>query len=864
MKTMKLVLCSLGLTLSLALWGQGEPGIKGHHFEDEHHHAKREKKPHLDSTYLKHFKQSEIQDPAVVNRFTRRFINAVGGSATGLIGRVAGATVQGGMVSFRGLNPRYSTVTVNGLATPVTEQNIKAFSLGLLPSDAIQAMEVYKGGYYANYGEWGGGNINIVSTADIAGNYLDVSFGLTFQNNFTFNDFVKPQYWGEDFGNFFGYGKDNIDVTRKIVGVDEFQELDRNGAAEQARMIQNTQGIETVTAGPGFDLSIGFGHIFSDNGRANFLPSTPQPFSRIPSRIAVNRARYNNKTTDENGTVTNSEITSFLTDGIYTETAQLEATSQWFYRINENNDINLALTYSHEGSMISLIRYFVGIRDQKDVFGGSIGLIAKQVFMGRLTGNHGLADNLDLSWSLGVGTFNRDEPVLNRFGAQRPLRDQGTESPYLLIIPESSKADVGGTFNSDLNDNTLGGRIDLGWEAIDNRLTLRAGVLFDRLDRDFAARLLTTAKDDFTAPELTTPRLSALDTIFQTENYGPNGYTMIDGTSEFESYNATNDNFAGYLGADFQLGTDWKFSLGGRLENFNQNLDTGIDTIQVDNQVTEFLPSVNLSYVGHSRLAVKAGYSRSLNHPAFRELSPFTFYDFDYRSDIQGNPELQSGVVDNFDLSLEVLFGRNNEYFAVTPFFKRIQNPIEMKYIIRSESPLFSFENAEQATIGGVEIEFAKFLGSSAGLRNLLLSGNITFTDSRIELPEGTQEVASERPLQGQVPLIINAGLTFISDNQRTTATLAYRYVGRYLFSVGDGVSTFPWYEMPRNYLSASFSQRFGNFKLTLAATNLLNTRFAQFEDADLDGKVTTSGVDNEVQRGLAYQTFHLGVSYSF
>ncbi len=871
MKTMKFfALCSLALGLSFSLWGQGEHGVSGGHYEDEYYHAKRQNKPHLDSAYLRHFKQEEIQDPAVVNRFSRQFIQVVGGSATGLVGRVAGSTVQGGMVSFRGLSPRYTTVTVNGLSAPITEQNIKAFSLGLLPSDALQAMDVYKGGDYANYGEWGGGTINIFSNADINKNYFDVSFGLTYQENRTFQDFIKPEYWGEEFGNFFGYGKDKIDLTQNIVGTEEFQSLSRNEAAAEARNIENTNAIESINAEPGFDIGIGFGRIFSDNGTKKFSTSNSIHFSRMRGGIDYNRGRYNDKKLDDaTGEVISSELTSFLTDGIFTETSTVDATSQWFLRFNEDNDINLSLLYSHEGSMISLIRYFVGVRDQKDVFGGSLGLVDKEVFMGRLTGNNSLGEDLKLGWTLSAGTFNRDEPVLNRFGAQRPLRDnpggglgQGTdESPYLLIIPESSKADVAGIFNSDMDDTSLGGRLDFEWEATEG-LNIRAGVLYDQLDRTFAARLFTTTKDNFTAPALTTPVLSSLDTIFQAENYGPDGYSMVEGTAEGDSYDATNETLAGYLGADFQLG-NWKFSVGGRLENFNQTLDSGVDTSVVNNEVNEFLPTFNIAYVGQSRLAIKGGYTRSLNHPAFRELADFIFYDFDYRSDIQGNPELQSAIVDNWDMSFEVLFGRNNEYFAVSPFYKRIQDPIEMKYIIRSESPLFTFDNAQEAEIAGVEIEFAKFLGRGEGLRNFLLSGNATFSDSSIKLAADSDEADDERPLQGQVPIILNGALTFISDNQQTTATVGYRYVGRYLFSVGDGVNTFPWYEMPRNYLSASFTQKFGDLKLTLAAQNILNTQFSQFEDADLDGKVT-SEVDHEVQRGLSYQVLHLGLSYSF
>ena len=285
------------------------------------------------------------------------------------------------------------------------------------------------------------------------------------------------------------------------------------------------------------------------------------------------------------------------------------------------------------------------------------------------------------------------------------------------------------------------------------------------------------------------------------------------------------------------------------------------DTIAVDNTDNPFLPSINFSY-HQDHFAIKGGYSRSVNRPAFRELSPFIFYDFDYRSDIQGNAELQSAVLDNFDLSLQYIFG-TNEYISISPFYKRITDPIEMIYIIRSENALFSFDNAPEADVAGVEVEFAKKLGVTDVWKDLLFTGNITYTSSQINLGEDTDEVVQERPLQGQTPFLAFAGLTYIAPSQKTTATVAYRYRGQNLFSVGDGRNTYPWYNMPIHLLNASISHQFGNLKVTIAALNLLNTEFVQREDANLDGKLDNPDVDREVQRALRYQTFDIQFSWN-
>jgi len=49
----------------------------------------------------------------------------------------------------------------------------------------------------------------------------------------------------------------------------------------------------------------------------------------------------------------------------------------------------------------------------------------------------------------------------------------------------------------------------------------------------------------------------------------------------------------------------------------------------------------------------------SVNRPAFREIAPFTFYDFDYRADISGNTNLKNADLHNIDLSLIAIFFHN-------------------------------------------------------------------------------------------------------------------------------------------------------------------------------------------------------------
>ena len=189
-----------------------------------------------------------------------------------------------------------------------------------------------------------------------------------------------------------------------------------------------------------------------------------------------------------------------------------------------------------------------------------------------------------------------------------------------------------------------------------------------------------------------------------------------------------------------------------------------------------------------------------------------------------------------------------------------------MIYVIRADSPQFTFNNAASAEIGGLELEFAKKLSrvSGSAFNRMFLNVVASFTDSSIDLGANSSEAASSRPLQGQIPVLLSGGLTYFNKKETFQITLDYTYQGQYLFSVGDGQETFPWYVAPQNLLNVGSSVDLNdNLSLKLVVTNILNAPFRQVEDANLNGSINDA-VDNEVQYGLSYQSVFLTLAYKF
>ncbi|OIQ30360.1 MAG: hypothetical protein BM564_03045 [Bacteroidetes bacterium MedPE-SWsnd-G2] len=809
-----------------------------------------------------HIRNTDLNDVAVSNSFDKRVIQLLGGSATGLMKRISGVNfASGNLVSFRGLSPRYSGILIDGLSAPITEQNVKAFSLGLLPGSAIQELKVNKSGSYENPGEWGGATVSISTNANLNKTFNKIAFGLGYQHNFTFETFIEDVDVNNNFGDFFGYGVDKRAITRDVVDASTLQNMSRNEAANQGKLLRNTYGLENNTAFPNLQFGYAMGRILNSNGNTKISTINSLSYSRGQSGAHYNRARFSGYNYNEIGEVVGSDLESYMTDGIYRTKIDLSLNTGWNFVFNSNNQMNFDVSYTHSNTNTTLSRYYVGLNNNKEIFAAQYGMEVKEAFLTRLTGTHSFQDATQLNWSLGYGNSVRKEPDLRRVGAQRNLNQP--EAAFLMIIPESSKADNGARFNSDLNDVSFSGRVDVKHEVNEDRFVLKGGLISEGTDRKFKARILTTAKDDFTTPDLRFVNGGNLANVFAPENYGPTGYYLVDGTTIFDNYNADNFLLGGYVGSDYKLGKTWKGSLGFRVESFNQTMQSG--STDVDNSNTDFLTYLNFHHQLSSNSVLKLSYATSLNRPAFRELAPFTFYDFDYRADIQGNPELKNAKLQNLDFNILFKLDRN-EYVSFGAFYKNIKDPIEMIYIIRSELALFSFNNAKGADLAGVEFEFSKYLSRNeySVLHQILLNTNFAYTYSRIKLGEDTNEVASDRPLQGQTPFLAAAGLTYFAPNKKSQITVDYKFTGKSLFSVGDGQETFPWYNKSRHIMNLGYAYQFNNnLSLSLVGLNLLNAPFIQIEDVKLDGDLRDP-LNKEVQKGLTYQTYNIILEYKF
>ena len=181
---------------------------------------------------------------------------------------------------------------------------------------------------------------------------------------------------------------------------------------------------------------------------------------------------------------------------------------------------------------------------------------------------------------------------------------------------------------------------------------------------------------------------------------------------------------------------------------------------------------------------------------------------------------------------------------------------------------IYSYQNARQAHSYGLELDLRKGLGF-IGLPDWSIVFNGSLIKSRVRFAEGSRQ--KDRPMQGQSPYLVNAGLFY--QHKAWTATILYNIigkrligVGRSLGSTGDQTVNIPdSYEMPRHSLDLSFGHDFGPLQLRISGKDIVGQAvcFKQFNSVTkADG--TTKEVEEVTRRYRPGRTFSVALSWKF
>ena len=202
-------------------------------------------------------------------------------------------------------------------------------------------------------------------------------------------------------------------------------------------------------------------------------------------------------------------------------------------------------------------------------------------------------------------------------------------------------------------------------------------------------------------------------------------------------------------------------------------------------------------------------------------------------------------------------------------FNKQFNDPIETLLVPGGGSggiKTFTFGNARMATSTGIEVEVRKSLeGLVQGsfIDNISLMFNGSLIRSHVELGLEQLGQSNNRPLQGQSPYIVNAGLFYSHPENGWSVNAVYNVIGARIFIIGFDV--YPdIYQMPRNIIDFNVSKKFkNNIEMKLSLGDLLNQEVLLLQDANNNGKFERKE-DQVIQRYRPGMTVSFGVSYKF
>ena len=775
-------------------------------------------------------------------------------SAGDALKRVSGTSIQDNkFVVIRGLNDRYNIAMVNGYVLPSTETDRRAFSFDLFPANLLDNMLVYKSALPDLPGEFAGGVV-VMNTREIPSqNFFQINIGTGYNTQSTnqaykFGSTGKTDWLGID------------DGSRAIpAGLGDYEAFKKNESSsatrfEQSQLFGNDWGItsyEKMQAPINFQLS--GARRFKINDVQNIGLIGALTYSNSP-RIIKNDSRNNyirnvidGKTYIDTSYTFNDVAYRFGTNlgGLLNFTYELDAQN----RIMFNNVYNV----SSDNSLVERS----GWDSSQDAYtkATSQGFTSTTLLSNQLRGEHNVT-GLKLNWNIFSNRIGIATPSLRNLLYTVPKNE--TDVPYRAQISPAASLTSGGRLYSDQNENNQGINLDISipYSALKQKNNnLKLGAFVTSTSRDFNVRWFGYAANP-ASMEAQALALLPQDSIFAVQNIKSGGFWLKEGTTPADNYTAASLLPGVFAMIDQKISQNLRLTGGVRVEYFSQSLateDVGGTQVGVDTSYLNVLPSVILAYSLSEKSKLRASVSQTVSRPTFRELSPFSVYNFDLNTAVVGDPNLRAATINNADLRYEV-FPSANQMFAFGAFYKYFKNPIEQTTRIND----ISFENATDATNYGVEAEFRY-----KPIQQLTLFGNLAYIRSRIQLDSSvSQGNRNVRELQGQSPYLLNAGINYQIYEKGLDATLLVNRIGRRIAQVGTG-NFLDVYEAPRTVLDFSVSKRlFKNGEIKLTVADILNRPLVYYHDQNSNGKFDTA-IDSNGATDTVFQRFRFGTTYS-
>lgn len=782
------------------------------------------------------------------------------------IKRISGVTVvDNKYVQIRGTSERYNNALLNGTSLSSSEPDKKSFSFDLLPSNFIDNTIVSKTFTPDLPANFSGGlvQVNTVNFPDKFSSRLSIGTG--YISSTTGSNFSTYETGGTDWLTV-------EDGTRAIpsgfptTNIRGDQTITNAQLGEYVKLFNNTWPTRKTTGGvsTNFAFSIGDAFEVGDENEFGYIGSLSYRTGFEHAEIARNS--YNPDNTPLYEREGSRDTRSATLGGMFNLTYKLSPTNLVSFKNLYNRymddqvlELNGADYNSYFADKYTMYKY-----------------TERSLYSGQLVGEHQLESlgKTRVDWRLSLSNSKRNEPDLRRFVYVRNL-DEPTQQ-YFMNISGAPNPTYGGRFFSELNENSYEGGIDFSIPLESTKF--KVGGLLNNRNREFSARVLAMTIANPSNQVLT---LQGPDSIFRQENIGVHGFLMGELTDANDRYDASENVGAAYAMADVPVGP-LRIIGGARFERTLTRLNSayiGGGKVNYVREYNDVLPSLSLIYALNDQMNLRAAASQTVSRPEFREIAPFSFYDFDISSLVQGDTSIERSLVRNLDFRYE-WFPTAGELISLSLFHKQfglngfmgLGDSVDfeggaIESTVTGSNSIRSWANSSKPAINyGLEFEVRKNLGFIINDLNVFLfTFNYSRTFSEVDVSDLTAGGQKIRPMQGQSPYTVNVGLLYSHPSWGTSVNALYNTFGKRLVEVNPYSGNI--FEFPRNVFDLTISQPlFDRFELKFSAKDILaEKQYFSNEDFVINNasKYDFAG-DPATQKSSLYDKYNLkGASYS-
>lgn len=808
------------------------------------------------------------------------FLSRAGiGDAAQAMTKIVGANVVDGKYAvIRGLGDRYSNTLMNGAALPSNDPSRKTVQLDIIPADLLEEVNTTKTFTPDKPGDFTGGSVNVKTKSFPEEAILNVSLSTSYNTQTTGERIATIPDADMDF-----FGEVDTGLPGSVPTLpSEYRSLDAQGLQEAITGMHSQPlypGSKKAPMDFGFQLSLGNSKPVWDEGKFGYIFT----FTRDQSYGFIGgmeRNRYR-------GFEAETARTGYLVDESSEEVSWgtlANLALQW----NPLNEVSYTFIRNQSGSA-KVQQGRLGFDEETENNEPGVPVRGRNLPTGRsealqylsydnqqynlrrldshqFKGKHlfdGL-NNAELNWMASFSETSQDTPIERAYNfIEFQYPDGGSDSLWIYAGNTRYPLRTYGYLEDSKDNYTVDFELPVRWERVTS-LKFKLGAFLSEAERESLQRVFSY---DWTLRGGADERIEFYDTFedtvwvqdpvtgFTTRPVEIDELTTVGGNAR--SYTGTEEIFAYYLMADLEV-TDWlRFIGGARIEDLEMAVAANEDFVNqalfVNGGGTGEIAKEDVLPALHSvirlgeegTMNLRFSYGKTLARPTFREFSPFRSFDPQTRETIQGNPNLERTLVDNYDMRWE-WFITPGEVVAVSLYHKEFSDPIVPIVSANSSSYIFSWTNVAAGTISGLEIEMRKTFAE-----RWVLGGNFSFIESEIDPVEGG--FGSATVFEGQPEYILNFNVGYTNEERGLAVNLFYNYVDDTLRFVGQSVPNV--FEKGRTSLDFNISKEFGRLSLKFSIKNILDDATEFYYAAP------GNPVYERYKRG---RDFGLSASYSF